>query len=228
MGAVRVWWLLPSPYHCKDSRHAWREEATTSCCHLRISFEISSALRVLGALASRSRLVKGQRREGSRKRLEPSLVRHSLRRIRHWTCSSLARLALIGCGRCIGGEVFPLCSACSRPCPNRFNPVCPRPGTSERADSGLVARKISVALGSTKNGGLCWRRASSSRNRKRLCRTASPCPSRSLAPLTERYAVSRFGAVYLTSSILAHSSATHATRPKDWSRWSKISRRAKR
>ncbi len=193
-----------------------------------MSSEISSALRVSGALASRSRLVKGQRRAGSRERLEPSLVRHSLRRIRHWTCFLPARTALTRCGRCIGGEVFPLCSACWRLCPNRFNPVCPRPGTSERATSGLMARKISVALGSMKNGGLCWRCASSSRNRKRLCRMASPCPSKSLAPLTERYAVSRFGAAYRTSSILAHSSVTHATRPKDRSRWCKISRRAKR
>ena len=124
---------------------------------------------------------------------------------------------------------MPLRSACWRPCPNRFNPVCPRPGTSsERAASGLLAKKIRVASGSTKNGGRCWRRASSSRNRKRLWRTASPRPSRSLAPLTERYAVSRFGVVYRTSSILAHSSATHDARPKVRSRWSRISRRARR
>ena len=35
-----------------------------------------------------------------------------------------------------------------------------------------------------------------------------------LAPLTERYAVSRFGAVYRTSSSRAHSSATHSVRPR--------------
>ncbi len=134
----------------------------------------------------------------------------------------------MGGGRCIGGAVLPLCSACWRPCPNRFNPVCPSPGTPERFVWGLVAIKIRVASGSTKNGGRCWRRASSSRNRKRLWRTASPRPSRSLVPLTERYAVSRFGVIYHTSSILAHSSATHAARPKVRSRWSKISRRAKR
>jgi len=119
-------------------------------------------------------------------------------------------------------------SACWRPCPNRFSPIFPRPGTCESAASGLVARKIRVASGSTKNGGRCWRRASSSRNRKRLWRTASPRPSRSLAPLTERYAVSRFGVVYRTSSILAHSSATHAARLKVRSRWSKISCMARR
>jgi len=185
-------------------------------------------LTVSGALASRSRLVKGQRREGSRERLEPSDMRHSLRRLRRWNCSSLARTALTGCERCIGGAVMPSRIACWRPCPNRFAPVCPRPGTSERAASGLAARKIRVAPGSTKNGGRCWRRASSSRNRKRLWRTASPRPSRSLAPLMERYAVSRFGVVYRTSSIPAHSSATHAARPKVRSRWSKISRRARR
>ena len=68
-----------SPYQCKDSRQAWREAATTSHCQLRMSSEISSTLRASGALASRSRLVKGQRREGSRERLELSLVRQSLR-----------------------------------------------------------------------------------------------------------------------------------------------------
>jgi len=123
---------------------------------------------------------------------------------------------------------MPLRNACRRPCPNRFNPVCPRPGTSEKAVSGLVARKMRVSSGSTKNGGRCWRRASSSRNRKRLWRTASPRPSRSLVPLTERYAVSRFGVAYRISSILAHSSATHVTRPKVRSRWSRISRKARR
>jgi len=179
-------------------------------------------------LASRSRLVNGQRSDGSRESLEPSDVRHSLRRLRRWTCSLLARTALTGCGRCVGGAVIPLRSACWRPCPNRFNPVCPRPGTSEMAVSGLVARKIREASGNTKNGGRCWRSASSSRNRKRLLRIASPRPSRSLAPLTERYAVSRFGVVYRTSSILAHSSATHAARPKVWSRWPRISCRARR
>ncbi len=155
-------------------------------------------------------------------------MRHSLRQIRRRTCSLLARLILIRGGRCIGDAVMPSRNACSRPDPNRFKPVCPIPGTSERATSGLVARKISVALGSTKNGGLCWRRASSSRNIKRLRRIASPCSSRSLVPLTERYAVSRFGAVYRISSTLAHSSATHAARPRNRSRWSKISRKAKR
>lgn len=123
---------------------------------------------------------------------------------------------------------MPLCSACWRPCPNCFKPVCPRKGTSERAASGLLARKIRVASGSTKNGGRCWHRASSSRNRKRLRRTASPRPSRSLAPFTERYAVSGFGAVYRNSSILAHSSATHAARPRVRSRWSSTSRKAMR
>ena len=183
---------------------------------------MSSTLRVSGSLASRSRLVKGQRRDGSRERLKPSDVRHSLRRIRRWACSLLARMALIRRGRWIGGAVLPLCSACRRPCPNRFNPLCPRPGTSERFASGLMARKIRVAPGNTMNGGRCRRRASFSRNRKRLWRTASPCPSRSLAPLTERYAVSRFGAVYRTSSILAHSSVTHAVRPKAWSLLPKV------
>jgi len=109
-----------------------------------MSSEVSSALRVSDALASRSRLVKGQMREGSREKLEPSDVRHSLRRLRRWTCSLLGRIALTGRGRCIGGAVIPFCSARWRPFPNRFNPVCPRPGTSERAVSGLVARKIRV------------------------------------------------------------------------------------
>ncbi len=69
-------------------------------------------LRVSDALASCSRLVKGQRREGSRERLEPSDVRHSLRRLKRWTCFLVARSALIGCGRCIGGAVMPLRIAC--------------------------------------------------------------------------------------------------------------------
>ena len=60
-------------------RQAWRDEATTSRCQRRMSSEASSTLRVSGALASRSRLLEGQRREGSRERLEPSDVRHSLR-----------------------------------------------------------------------------------------------------------------------------------------------------
>ncbi|MFC2069299.1 hypothetical protein ACFLTP_09900 [Chloroflexota bacterium] len=78
-------------------------------------------LRVSGALASRSRLVKGQRREGSRERLGPRDVRHSLRRLRRWIYSLLARTTFIRRGRYIGGAVMPLRSACWRPCPNRFN-----------------------------------------------------------------------------------------------------------
>jgi hypothetical protein len=147
--------------------------------------EVSSTLRVSGALASRSRLGRGQRREGSRERLEPSDVRHSLRRLRRWICSSLACTDLIRGGRCIGGAVKPLCSTCWRPCLNRFKLVCPRPGTSERfVWGGLVARNIRAVSGSTKNGGLCWRRASSSRKRNSRRRTASSRPSKSLAPLT--------------------------------------------
>ena len=69
----------PSLHSCHWLRQAWREEATTSRCQRRMSSEASSTLRVSGALASRSRLLKGQRREGSRERLEPSDVRHSLR-----------------------------------------------------------------------------------------------------------------------------------------------------
>jgi len=60
-------------------RQAWREEATTSRCQRRMSSEASSTLRESGALASRSRLLKGHRTEGSRERLKPSDVRHSLR-----------------------------------------------------------------------------------------------------------------------------------------------------
>ena len=116
---------------------------------------MSSTLRVLGSLASRSRLVKDQRRDGSRGRLEPSDVRHSLRRIRRRACSLLARMALIICGWWIGGAVLPLCSAYRKPCPNRFNPLCPRPGTFERFASELMVRKISVVPGNIMNGGRC-------------------------------------------------------------------------
>ena len=59
-------------------RQSSREEATTSRWQRRMSSEVSSMLKVSGALASRSRLLKGQRREGSRERLEPSDVRLTL------------------------------------------------------------------------------------------------------------------------------------------------------
>jgi len=155
-------------------------------------------------------------------------ARQTLRRLRRCICSGLTCSADIGGGLWIGGAANPSCRACWRPRPNRRNPACTRPGTSERAIVGVVAREMRAMSGITKKGGRCWRRASSSRNKKRLRRIAKPRPSRFLAPLTERYAVSKSSGVYRTSSSRAHSSATHAVRPRDWSRWSRVSCSARR
>jgi hypothetical protein len=179
---------------------------------------MSSTSIVLGALASRSRLAVGQRREGSRERVELSDARQALRRLRRWVCSWLTCSAVIRGGLWIGDAVRPSRRACWRPRPSRCNPVCPRPGTSERVAVGLMARWMRAASGITKKGGRRWRRASFSRNRKRLWSIARLHPSRFLAPFMERYAVSKFGSVYRTSSSREHSSATHAVRPKAWSR----------
>ena len=124
-----------------------------SRCQRRMSAEVISEPRVSGALASRSRLAVGQRSEGSRERVVPSDIRQALRRSRRWTCSWLIRSSGIGGGLWIGGAARPSRRACWRPRPNRCSPVCPRPGTSEKAVAGLVASDIRAASGITKKGG---------------------------------------------------------------------------
>ncbi len=187
-------------------------------CQRRMSAELSSEPNASGAFASRSKLTMGQRSEGFTERVAASDFRQALRRSRRWICFRLMRSSVIGGGLLMGCAARPTRRACWRPRPNRCSPVCPRPGTSERAAVGLVARKIRAASGIMKKGGLCWRWASSSRNRNRLRRMARPRPSRSLTPFTERYAVSRLRAVYRPSSSRAHSSAIHSVRPRSWSR----------